>query len=186
MTVNHLQQRFGNTRVAVLYVYCDYKDRDNQTDKNLIASLAKQSIMQQSDMPGQAKSLYSECRNGEVSASFEQYLDLLTASMRYFQRTFVVIDALDEHLVASEGIHGPNTNLLSTLKKIQQTSANRCMLLITTRVKRSAQDEPESWAQIEIRARDEDIRSFVNGGFLSTQNLSLRALFKMTPAWVTK
>ncbi|KAF7507610.1 hypothetical protein GJ744_010280 [Endocarpon pusillum] len=159
--VDHLQQLFAQDNVAVLYIYCDYKDQVNQTDRNLFASLAKQSISQRSDLPFEAKALYSDCQEGNTSPSSEQCLNLLKSSIDHYRRTFIVLDALDEHLPSDEDNYSPENSLLSELKDIQQQKLGRCSFFMTSREIHSIQEQLQDWTRLDIRAKESDIRSFV-------------------------
>jgi hypothetical protein len=159
--VHHLQQVFDQDNVAVLYVYCDYKDSVNQTDRNLFASLAKQSILQQRDLPTEAKTLFSRCKNVEISPSSEQCLDLLKFSVKHFRRTFVVLDALDELLPFEDDGYSPQIPLLSELNNIQQEVPGRLALFITSREIYSIKEQLHDTTRLDIRANDRDVRSYV-------------------------
>ncbi|KAI8711857.1 hypothetical protein NCS52_01450300 [Fusarium sp. LHS14.1] len=42
IVIGHLRQQFDDATIGIAFVYCDYKDRLNQTPSNLLSSLAKQ------------------------------------------------------------------------------------------------------------------------------------------------
>jgi hypothetical protein len=160
--VHHLQQVFAHDNVAVLYVYCDYKDQVNQTDRNLFANFAKQSILQQLDLPAEAKALYDSCEKGGRSPSSNQCLDLLMSSMASFHRTFIVIDAVDEHLPSEKDEYNPDIPLLRELSSIQQKMSGRCTIFITSREILLIQEQLQDRIRLDVRAHDEDIKSYVN------------------------
>lgn len=160
--MNHLEQLFNETDVAILYLYCDYKDRHNQTDRNMLASLAKQSVLQQADISQKATAFYSQCHRGQRPLSLENYVALLKSSMNYFRRTFIVIDALDEYLTPDENEHGTHIPLLYHLYSLQQEMPRRCTMLITSRESDFIRNELHDNTRLEIRAKDEDIRAYVN------------------------
>jgi hypothetical protein len=160
--IDHLQQVFGEHDIAILYIYCDYKDKTNQQDRNLFANLAKQSILQQTKLSNEALALYSHFQKGETSPSAEQCLDLLKVSMTRFRRTFIVIDALDEHLSTEEYGYSPEIPLLSKLITFQHDSGTRCAICVTSRGIDAIQEELHGSTRIDIRAHDEDIRSYLN------------------------
>lgn len=160
--MHHLQQVFADDNVAVLYVYCDYKDQANQTDRNLFANLAKQSILQQADLPAEAKVLCDSCAGGESSPSSMQCLDLLVSSMASFRRTFIILDAVDEHLPSGNDEYNPDIPLLRELSSIQQKISGRCTIFITSREILSIQEQLQDRIRLDIRAHEEDIKSYVN------------------------
>lgn len=160
--MDHLEQLFKEADVAILYLYCDYKDKHNQTDRNLLASLAKQSVLQQADISQEATALYSQCRRGQKSLSLENYVALLKSSMKYFRRTFIVIDALDEHLTLDENEPSTHIPLLYHLYSLQKEMPQRCTMLITSRESDFIRNELHNNTRLEIRAKDEDIQAYVN------------------------
>lgn len=173
---------FGNDNVAVLYVYCDYKDQVHQTDQHMFASLAKQSILQQTGLPIEAKALYSECRNGGISASAEQCLNLLESSVSHFRRTFIVLDALDEHLPSEEDVYSPQIPLLFELINIQRRRPGRCTIFITSREIHSIREQLPNWTRLDIRASDEDIRSYVKSHINDSKKFTFAGDIRDDPA----
>jgi hypothetical protein len=159
--VHHLQQVFAHDNVAVLYLYCDYKDQANQTDRTLFANLAKQSILQQVDLPAEAKVLYDSCTSGERGPSSEQCLDLLVSSMGSFRRTFIILDAVDEHLPSRKDEYTPDIPLLRELKSIQKKVSGRCTIFITSREILSIQEQLQDLIRLDIWACEEDIKAYV-------------------------
>lgn len=147
--------------MAVLYIYCDYKDQLQQTDRNLFSSLAKQCILQQTNLPTEAEALYSQCSKGETSPSSAQCLELLACSMKHFRRTYIVLDALDEHKPSREDGFTPRIPLLCELIDIQHKIPGRCTIFITSREIYSIQEQLPDRVRLDIRAQDEDIRSYI-------------------------
>lgn len=147
----------------MLYLYCDYKDKYNQTDRNLLASLAKQSILrqlQQADLPPETKDLYTRFRHGQT-LSLQDCVALLKSSMNHFSRNFIVIDALDEHLTSHEYEYDGRISLLRCLYELQQEMPGRCTMLITSREMDSFPNELYDLKRLDIRAKDEDIQAYV-------------------------
>lgn len=89
-------------------------------------------------------------------------LGLLRSSMDEFRRIFIVLDALDEHLPSEEDKYRPHIPVLYELHNIQGRVPGRCTMLITSRVIDSIQKQMDGSTRLEIKANDEDIRSFVN------------------------
>jgi hypothetical protein len=148
--------------MAVLYIYCDYKDNINQTDRNLFASLAKQSVLQHASLPSEARALYSQCKDGGASASSEQCLSLLRSCIKGFRRNFIVIDALDEHLLSDPEEDALQIPLLVKLKAIQSRFPALLSLFVTSRAHLSIQTQMPHHTKIVVEAHEEDIRRLVD------------------------
>ncbi len=166
--MNHLERFFSQDNVAVLYIYCDYKDKDNQTDRNLLASLAKQSILQQPGLPQEIKNLHSRCSHGRASLSLKDWVVLLKSSISCFRRSFIIIDALDEYLTSKEKDYDTQISLLCHLYDLQQEMPRKCRMLITSRELDSFPNELYDIKKLEIRATNEDIRAYVTSRIHST------------------
>lgn len=81
--------------------------------------------------------------------------------MKSFRRTFIVIDALDEHLISEEDDCSPQIPLLYELMNIQHKEPSRCTIFVTSREIPSIQDQLHDRVRLDIRANNEDIRLFV-------------------------
>lgn len=179
--MDHLQQVFYQDHVAVLYIYCDYKDQINQTDRSLFASLAKQSILQQSGLSAAVKALYDQCNSRGVWPSSEQSLNLLTSSMVCFRRIFIVLDALDEHFPSKEDGYSPQIPLLSELIRIQKIAAGRCSLFITSREIYSIQEQLHDWTRLDVRAHNEDIASYIKSRICDDDKFAFASQVQASP-----
>lgn len=148
--------------MAVLFVYCDYKDQRNQTDRNLFASLAKQAVLQQGSLFAEAEALYCQCKRGEIPPSSQQCLDLLMSSMKHFRRTFIVIDAVDEHLTHQDDVFNTEIPLVCELDTIQQRIPEYCTMFLTSREIDLVPKQLHNYTRLDIRAHDEDIESYIH------------------------
>lgn len=58
--INNLQQRFqGDKKVGIAYVYCNYRRQTEQTIPHFMASLLKQLVQQQPNLPESVSTFYS-------------------------------------------------------------------------------------------------------------------------------
>ena len=82
--------------------------------------------------------------------------------MHHFRRTFIVIDALDEHLSIDDGEHITEVTLLARLLDIQRQTARRLTMLITSRELDAIGNQLLDRTRLEIRANDDDVRAYVS------------------------
>ena len=163
IVIDHLQQWFSKNDVSISYIYCDYKDRKTQTVVNLISSLVKQMLSQRKDMPQEVKDLYAKHKNGQGSLSPEEHHELLASLPIYFQRSFVVVDALDEHISSDDEDDLTQMTILDTLLNHQHrwNGSKGYTLLFTSRHIGSIQEKLAKCARIEISATDSDIELYL-------------------------
>ena len=163
IVIEHLQQWFSKNDVSISYIYCDYKDRNTQTVVNLISSLVKQIVSQQQDMPSEVKDLFAEHDNGQSSMSLEDYSKLLVSLSSYFRRSFIVVDALDEHMISDDAQNLMQMELLDILLNVQHqwNGPSGYTLLFTSRNSGLIQERLAKYARIEISAADSDIEMYL-------------------------
>ena len=177
IVIDNLHKRFSHDpKVAVTFLYFNYKRPREQTIENLLASLLKQVLLARSDLPTEVETLYKfHSRNG-TRPTVAELLDTLRVATRGFSRYFVLLDALDE--CRDRRIVINVLEELLTLQNYQPIS-----LLATSR------SIPELLAifpkksTIKIRAKDEDVRLFLEAQMTSLpssirRNITLRETIK--------
>ncbi|KAK8087921.1 hypothetical protein PG997_002882 [Apiospora hydei] len=150
--VENLQNTFhGDSSIGICYVYCNFRRNDEQTLDSLIASLLKQLARGQSPFPGSVKDLYDRNKEQWSRPSTDE---LLAAA---YSRVYIVIDALDECLATG----GCRSRLIFELKRLQASlGAN---ILITSRFIPEITAQFVDAVQVEIRASESDISTYLNG-----------------------
>ena len=161
--IENLQQAFTEEDVSISYIYCDYKDRKNQTTVNLLSSLAKQLVLQQRDMPREVIDLYTRYGKGQSSPSLEDYSRLLLSLSNPFRRSFILVDALDEHFVNEDEENAMRLTFLDELLNLQQlgNSSRAYTLFFTSRENHVIQKRLTGYVRLDIRAADPDIESYL-------------------------
>ncbi|KAI1758603.1 hypothetical protein GGR53DRAFT_235544 [Hypoxylon sp. FL1150] len=82
--------------VGICYVYCNYRQKDEQKLDNLIASLLRQLLQTQLVIPGSVKILHERFKERRMSPSLDELFKALHSVIIAYSKVFVVIDALDE------------------------------------------------------------------------------------------
>ncbi len=70
--VDHLQRSIQSSNVAVVYIYCNYKEQD-QTAANLVASVVQQLTQQQLDLPEEISAVYDHHNREGTTPSLLEY-----------------------------------------------------------------------------------------------------------------
>ena len=103
IVVDTLFTRFGNdSSVGIAYLYCNFRQQQDQKPADLLASLLCQFVQGQSTIPKSMERLYSRHKAKRTRPSFDEISQALQLVVASYSRTFIVIDALDE-CGASEG-----------------------------------------------------------------------------------
>ncbi|EWZ30352.1 hypothetical protein FOZG_15843 [Fusarium oxysporum Fo47] len=142
-----------NNSVGLAYVYCNFRRQDEQTARELLASVLKQLLQSLPTLPESIQSLH---RMGS-RPSLDAISSTLLCVAKLFSRVFVVIDALDE-CRASDGSRARFLNEIFDLQ-------SKCQINIFA-TSRPILDVISIFANrvsLEIRATDDDVRMFVRG-----------------------
>ena len=162
--MDHLQTTILNDKTAVAFIYCDYKERAQQTLSNLLSSLTRQLIDQSNSIPDTLKSSYSRHIKNDTRPSHIELLELLADVALGFSSLFLVIDALDE----CDSIDGIRTSLVSSIRKKLHGGAH---ILCTSRPLGDIESLFKDCPQLEIRASERDIRCYVSSRLMSESRL---------------
>jgi Cdc6-like AAA superfamily ATPase len=156
IVIDHLQRVIQDKDTAVTYIFCNYKNKLEQTPFNFIASLLKQLFQGRNLSSAELKSTYNRHVGSHSYPSLDEVLDLLQSEISRYSRVFIVVDALDE---CNEN-DGTCQMLLSRLRILQTTSPVN--ILITSRFLPKIVQEFCDSMQLEIRASDEDMKRYLD------------------------
>ena len=161
--INHLESFPPQNGFSLAYLYCNYKERDAQTTSNLVASLLRQLLQQQSDLPDAVTSSYKNHLRKGTRPMLTELSSLLLLVVKKTSDVFIIIDALDEYIEED----GSRDKFLTEIKKLEPS----IHLLITSRWVPSIELEFEHSVRLDIRARDEDITKYLTERIHETTRL---------------
>ena len=124
IVIEKLRELHRGQNVAIFMLYCNYNDPETQSVQPLIASLLKQDIQQRSVVDKRLGELHEAHYKRETRPTLEELLDLLDTAISNYEKTFIVVDALDEMLDDK-----CRSDLLDCLRGFKQ----KTNLLVTTR-----------------------------------------------------
>jgi len=136
-------------QIGVAYIYCQYSRHEEQTPEYLMSSILRQLIERYSIITDKVQMLFNRSR-GEEALTIDGVSDLLNHVLTLFDKSIIIIDALDE--LRSTDCNGLVTQVLA----IQQSF--NINLFATSRYIDEIAGEALNAAQIDIRAREEDLR----------------------------
>jgi hypothetical protein len=158
IVINDLCTRFqNNASVSIAYLYCNFRRQQEQNPEDLLASLLKQLVQEQSSTPKSMRSLYKRHKVKRTRPLLDEISKVLQSVTLDYTRTFIIIDALDECQISGRD----HRRVLSEIFNLQaKTEAN---IFATSRFIPEIMKEFEGSVILEIRASDEDVRRYLNG-----------------------
>ena len=96
IATQYLRNRFEGQNVAVIALYCSYNDPSSQRVENLLGGVLRQVVERRSRLLAELNELYSTSSNKDVGPKLSDLMQLISAELRFFDRTYIILDALDE------------------------------------------------------------------------------------------
>ncbi|KAK0644279.1 hypothetical protein B0T16DRAFT_195007 [Cercophora newfieldiana] len=151
-----LKRRGANKSMGVGWLYCNFRQRDEQSCSKMLATLLRELSAQHDEVPTVVTDLYNlkKKKGNGLHLSVAEILGALRSVLEGFSRMFIVVDALDE--LAD---HSRDT-LLSNLFDIQKHC--NVNLFATSRPLSEISDKFKDSVTQEIRARDDDIQRYLD------------------------
>jgi Cdc6-like AAA superfamily ATPase len=133
VVVDYLNKKFQNdATIGIAYLYCNFRRQQEQKPTDVLKSLLKQLVQEQSSMPEHVKTLYERHKNKRTQPSLEEISKALQSVIAGYSRSFIVIDALDECLAFGGGrkelltrlertsllLHGSSQKLRESLREV--------------------------------------------------------------------
>ncbi|KIW12585.1 hypothetical protein PV08_09863 [Exophiala spinifera] len=153
IVVNDLRDRFDAVPgVGIAAIYCNYKERLEQTAVNLLSGLWLQLAQGSGQLSDDVKSLYRKHVDRNTLPTLAEVEMVVSKEVGRYQKVFVVVDALDE-------CHWSlRMDLLETLQTLQP----KVNLLVTSRFDDSIAHSFEESSTYEIEARTEDLLIYIS------------------------
>ncbi|KAH7487177.1 hypothetical protein FOMA001_g4902 [Fusarium oxysporum f. sp. matthiolae] len=159
MTEECLQRNAQDTRKAVAYFFCTYKNESSQHSTTILSSLCMQLEMQSESAFQILQEYHDQLFSGrDLSArptaeTLAQKLHLICAC---FTRTYIIVDGLDEcdHRVAANVECLAKLSLLQGYDVINMALSSRDEIIIRQRLK-------NDFPHVEIKAHTEDLQLYV-------------------------
>jgi hypothetical protein len=171
--LNNFQQEAGPYNVGIAYLYCNFRQGQEQKPVNLLTSLLKQLVQELGLIPGSVRSLYDLHNLKKTRPTFEDISKVLQLTVPLYSQVFIIVDAMDEY----NDIEGDCQRLIHQIFELQKkTGAN---FFTTSRFVRDVEREFIGCRNLEIRASDHDIHEYLDGHmvhlpFFIQRNLGLQ------------
>lgn len=157
VVVDYLGSKYQfNSGVGIAYLYCSFRRQQQQKPHDLLLSLLKQLLQKLKSVPENVKSLYGRHTRERTRPLFTKILETFKAIAAGYRRLFIVVDALDECGIS----RNDRQKFLSAIFDVQGCSdAN---IFVTSRINDEIVDMFENAIYLEIRATEEDVRSYLD------------------------
>lgn len=158
IVIDDLSTRFpAGQDVSIAYLYCNFRQRDEQSAEDLLASLLKQLTQEQSSLPDSVKALYDQHRDKRTRPSFNEISRALQSVAAMCSQVFIVVDALDE----CQASGGCRTKFLTEIFNLQAKCGAH--LFATSRFILEITEVFKSSTSLEIRANRDDVERYLKG-----------------------
>jgi hypothetical protein len=153
LIIDKFRNDFTGQDIGVAFFYFDYRDQDNQSPANVVASIVKQLASQKSPLPRSVVELHKRFEKQQDRPQLKDLETTLLHTCQEFHRNFIIIDALDECA------RSHRMSFLQVLRDLERASVR---LIVTSRphpddIKRNM----DAFPQITIEASDSDIKKYV-------------------------
>ncbi|KLU88296.1 hypothetical protein MAPG_07283 [Magnaporthiopsis poae ATCC 64411] len=149
--VDYICTRIDRSRVAVAFVYCEHSDPTSRSEVGVLSSITRQLVEQCAHMPSEIRAFRDRYAGGVIRPTVEERIGLVRLLAQRFDRTYILIDALDECTEKDQ----------SNILRYTSTLERDIRLLITSRPVLDLQDTFSSLCRIDITAHESDIRVYL-------------------------
>ncbi|KAJ7088301.1 hypothetical protein C8R44DRAFT_861679 [Mycena epipterygia] len=158
--VDNLRTQLEAHNIGVAVIYLNHKETDAHSPSNLLASLWRQLVLRK-PIGSNVHELYEKHREPRTRPSLAEAHTVLCSAIGEYSKIFILVDALDEYPEAQRGI---------LLRDLSRLGCN-VKLLVTSRPHITI-GHVLSFKRLEIRARDVDIRNYLEGQIMKSPRLS--------------
>ncbi|KAJ7218758.1 ankyrin repeat-containing domain protein [Mycena rebaudengoi] len=160
IVVDYLRNHLQNDSIVVAAAYLNHKESEVQSPSNILAGLWWQ-LVSERPLSASVQKLYQEHQKQRTRPSFDEVRDIVRSTIAEWSKVFIVVDALDEYSEDHRRI------LLDTL-----TTIGTVTLLLTSRPNIAPVAFFPTAPVVEIRAREEDIRRYIDVHIQTSARLS--------------
>ena len=146
--------------VGIAYIYCNFRDHDQQRYEDLLASLLKQLSEQRQVFPDCLEALFTRHSKKHTRPSPDEISRTLQSVAAMYSKAFIIVDALDE---CRENDDSRN-RLLTQIFHLQTSSEVR--FFTTSRHIPNITDKFPEDTRLQVRAAEEDLRKYLEDEIL--------------------
>ncbi|KAJ7076812.1 hypothetical protein C8R44DRAFT_585481, partial [Mycena epipterygia] len=160
LIVDNLRTQPETDNIGMAVIYLNHKESDAHSPSNLLASLWRQLVLGR-PIGSNVHELYEKHREPRTRPSLAEAHAVLCSVIQEYSKVFILVDALDEYPGAQRSI------LLQDLLHLD----DNVKLLVTSRSHITI-NHITSFEMLEIRAREDDIRKYLESQITRSPRLS--------------
>jgi hypothetical protein len=170
IVIEELTRHFGDdTDIGIAYLYCDFRQQDQQKAQDLLAGLLKQLSQCPSSLPEKVNSLYNQHKPRQTRPLLHEISEALRSVVAIYSRVFIIIDAIDECQEAG----GNRARFLKEIFNLQTSC--KANVFATSRFVPDIMEKFDGHLSLEIRASEEDIQRYLEGHMTELRPFVTRA-----------
>lgn len=168
--IDHLEQKFrADPGVGIAYIYCNFQSSSNSNIPDLLASLIKQLIQRQSELPKAVIDMYKNHGKKNTRPRTDELSSCLRSVTADLSTAFIVVDALDE-CGTNDGMHGKLLRQIFVL----QADCNINFLATSRHIPEiMAEFDRKTW--LEVRADPRDVETYLRSQLSTFPSFLLRS-----------
>ncbi|KAJ7592136.1 ankyrin repeat-containing domain protein [Mycena floridula] len=169
--IDHLRSISGPAP-AVLYIYCDYTHKSDQTPTQLLGSILKQLVQYHPYISDHLLALHNSCSSQNTLPDVAELFTALKTETSFHECVYIIVDALDEcpeDNQARELFFPTNSQGLWSLP-------DHVHLLVTSRDILSISQAFNNEPRIYIEAHQDDLQTYIKGRIIT--DVKLKRLVK--------
>jgi len=155
LAIENLRAKDLYARAPVLYLFCDYKRKNEQTLAHFTASLLRQLAFLSIEVFNEVKQLHDRWMREEMMPTLLELQTKLESALKSVAVVSIVVDALDEC----------ETHVCQKFLSVVETLRRQCevRLMATSRPLPHVQSHPTFLDQpkLEVRASNEDLEKYI-------------------------
>ncbi len=156
IVVNHLRSKLSKrSNISIAVIYCSYNMRETQKKERLLGEVLRQLVRPEHSSFEPIQAVIDKCTTEDRRLRFDELADLTRHVLGFYNRAYIIIDALDE-CDSMESL-----SLTAELQRLQALLPS-LRLMITFRPQVVVEDSFSNVAELEIRASDEDLNCYIN------------------------
>ncbi|KAB5560309.1 ankyrin repeat-containing domain protein [Coniochaeta sp. 2T2.1] len=149
--VDCIDTMMDRSKVVVALVYCNYSDPSTRSEVGILSSIIRQLVEQCKVVPAEIRAFRDKYAGRLTRPTVEERIALIRLLARPYDRTYILIDALDEC---------SKEDRVSFLRSISQLE-RIIRLLVTSRPVLDLQGRFSCLCRIDIAAHESDIRAYL-------------------------
>lgn len=155
--IDYLEYSIGKeSSNAICYVYCNYKQRKEQTLESVLAGLLEQVTWRLDSLPKGLEDLYLFHTEKKTRPSVDDYLQILQQARQQFLNMFILVDAVDEYTTDQN----LQRKFIDMIFKLQDLMAAK--IFVTSRPIHKIATEFEGNLHCDIYAHKQDVEKYLD------------------------